>query len=178
MPVPVRLQFLAYLTYAEHDGFAPGIGGTAFVLLGPLELGLSTMGETQVAGYSRAQFAVHAGARLRSSRLELDLAGTFGGAAIYHAGEIFGDRPDAGGTVSFVGGRAGASLPLFVAKGGHMRFGVGLALTYEYDLSPYRETAVYSPYDDWYGDPARETSTYWIGTQRGAVQVAFMFGMD
>jgi hypothetical protein len=141
----LRLDGYIALVHVEGEGWVPGSGAAAFVVFGPLEAGVSVLGETRLLGYQRVGLDAHLGVRIRASRFEFDVAGTVGHASVHRggAGGLFSDDPGAKGSVSYVGGRAGLAFLAFDFNGGTEHISIGVAGLYEHDLDPHTITYAY-----------------------------------
>lgn len=176
----VRLDLYGLLARTDEGDVAPGFGSTGFLLVGPLELGLSAGIESQLIGYHRAGLAALFGMRARLARVELDAAASAGVAWMHAGAGLLNDDPGAGGGIAFVGGRAGVSHAFFVSDDGRRRASLGLSLGYEHDLAPYDVTYRYTetPWLTFDGDsePYERTSTVTIGTSRAILALMITLG--
>lgn len=175
VPVPLRLEHGLTMVTVSDLGLSPGLMSNALVLLGPVELGLAVAGENATFQYNRAQYGLLGGIRVRLGNIELDLAGTGGLALLGATGlgadeEVDPDDPHFVGPVYYVGGRMGATFPLFVSKRGQVRLGLLFAVTYERDLDASRARR---------SETGRELiAANRIGAERMGLQAAFVFGLD
>jgi hypothetical protein len=177
----LALRLLAYwaLVFPTDVDFAPGVGATGFVLVGPLEIGASASGESQLFNYNRWGVASHLGLRAPLGRLELDAAATLGYTGMHHGGpSVLGANPGTSGDTPFVGGRAGIEYAVYRSEDEEERVSLGLIFNYEHDLSQY--TQQYS-YEDtgWLSDEVQTyTDSARIGMDRIAVQIAAGIGFN
>lgn len=177
-----RLQVYPMLVHADDEGFAVGVGTTAFMLLAPIELGASVGAETQALGYSRASVAAHLGLRGQLERIELDGAVTAGLSAVHTPGGFLNDDPGASGGIGFMGGRVGFGYRLVTFGRSATHLSLGCALSYEHDLNPYEVTYTYqdTPWFSFDGDtsPYERAASATIGSNRIALMLAITLGID
>jgi hypothetical protein len=175
MSLPVYVEVHLAIVHAEDMSWAPGLGGSAGVLFGPLSVGVGLDVETLLIGYTRLGAALHAGVLARLGDLELDAAGLLG-IAYMHTGEaILGENPGAGGSIGFTGARGGLRYVLKTLYDGRILLSLGIGFSYEHDLNPYTIDYKYTE-QNWLfdNDEHLATDSVRIGTDR----VAFMLSLS
>lgn len=167
------------MALAEDQGAAPGIGGSCFVLFGPIELGLSATAESQIFGYSRVELAAVGGFRVRLARFEFDLGALAGiGRMHVHQGWVLSDDPGVSGGVEFVGGRAGIAFALTKTREACSRACLALIASFERDLDARTVTYSYTSENWLFGGESQESVTTTLGGSHAALQLAAAFGLD
>ena len=180
MPLPVRLEGYLLAVHADDAGWAGGLGTSGFLFLGPLELGLSLTGESQLIGYSRFGLAPHVGLAAQLGAFDLDAAATAGGAFTYSGHELLSDDPGASGVIAFVGGRGGVRWLVSSSRDDRTHGGIGLLFFYEHDLSPYTVTYRYQE-RSWLfpsSEATERTGSVRIGTFRIALLLSAIARFD
>jgi hypothetical protein len=176
--VPLRAEGALDLVRSEDAGWAPGMRVTGLLLLGPVELGLTAGGETQLFGYTRSGVAALAGLRVRLGAWELDAAALLGSAYTHTGHALLDDDPGAGGWVESAGARAGVSwLPLRSENGG-TNAGLGLSLSYERDLDPRVIGYSYTECGLSWECGGVQSKSVTLGTQRLAVHFVVVLALD
>jgi hypothetical protein len=173
-PLELRLDAYTALVGVTDDGLAPGIGAAAFVGIGPLQAGLSLLGETQIFGYRRVSGAAHVGLRVRPRHLAFDAAASVGSAQLHRAdGSFFASDPGAGGSVWFLGVRAGVGFELVASASGRTRLDLNFTGFFEHDMNPRAVSYTFRE-ESWLfgGEPTEHMGSRLIGSERAGLLIA------
>lgn len=177
----LALRLLSYLALVVPSDVAPapGLGGTAFVLVGPLQVGGSVDGEIAPFSYARWGLSSHLGLRVPIDRVELDVAATLGYGEMNNGGPgLLTSDPGAHGSAAFVGGRGGMTFVVFRTDNRATQLNLALILNYERDLHQYVQHYTYEDTGWFSGETYTSEGSARIGMNRTAIQLGLGLGFN